>query len=214
MLLSQVSWHVPSISWFRLSEVRKVCILEIFNLFLRRAAIKSLVKFNKTWYLSQSLPALVDNKRVCWAWRMLVKFFRVYTYLWGTFNLGFTKMTKFYTFGHISQCRWGWRGKTLIKLTRYLVMVPQKKRDQFADPCAGKLIFSRKTLGCSIDWTPEHRCNSRASNCRVLHGLGYFKTKGKSVWSRSVEEQGISDIFPDSFWGRIFGRDQLHCGNK
>ena len=29
--------------------------------------------------------------------------------------------------------------------------------------------------------SPEYRCNSRASNCRVLHGLGYFKTKGKSV---------------------------------
>ena len=29
--------------------------------------------------------------------------------------------------------------------------------------------------------SPEYRCNSRASNCRVLHGHGYFKRKGKSV---------------------------------
>ena len=41
-----------------------------------------------------------------------VKLFRVYTYLWGTFNLGFAKMTKFDTFGHKSPCRWG---KKLIK---------------------------------------------------------------------------------------------------
>ena len=27
---------------------------------------------------------------------------------------------------------------------------------------------------------PEYRCNSRASNCCVLHGLGYFTTKGKN----------------------------------
>ena len=118
--------------------------------------------------MSQSLPALVDNKRVCWAWRMLVKFFRVYTYLWGTFNLGFTKMTKFYTFGHISQCRWGWRGKTLIKLTRYLVMVPQKKRDQFADPCAGKLIFSRKTLGLIGHMNICWKKNEKISLCDVI----------------------------------------------
>ena len=32
-----------------------------------------------------------------------------------------------------------------------------KKNDQFAGPCAGKLIFPRKTLGCSVDWTPEHK---------------------------------------------------------
>ena len=32
---------------------------------------------------------------------------------------------------------------------------PTKKIDQFADPCAGQLFFSRKTLGCLIDWTLE-----------------------------------------------------------
>ena len=87
---------------------------------------------------------------------MLVKFFRVYTYLWGTFNLGFAKMTKFDTFGHISPCRWGRRGKKLIKPEYILGQGPTKKNDQFADLCAVKLIFSRKTLGCSIDLTPEH----------------------------------------------------------
>ena len=66
-------------------------------------------------------------------------------------------MTTFDTFGHISPCRWGRRGKKLIKPEYILGQGPTKKKiDQFADPCAVKLIFSRKTLGCSIDWTPEH----------------------------------------------------------
>ena len=51
-------------------------------------------------------------------------------------------MTKFDTFGHISPCRWGRRGKKLIKPEYILGQGPtQKKIDQFADPCAGKLIF-------------------------------------------------------------------------
>ena len=29
---------------------------------------------------------------------------------------------------------------------------------------------------------PEYRCNSRATNCRALHGHGYFKWKGKKVY--------------------------------
>ena len=77
--------------------------------------------------------------------------------MWGTFNLGFAKMTKFDTFDHISPCRWGRRGKKLIKPEYILGQGPTKKIDQFSDPCAGELIFSRTTLGCSIDWTPEHR---------------------------------------------------------
>ena len=33
----------------------------------------------------------------------------------------------------------------------------EEKNYQFADPCEGNLFFfSHKTLGCSIDWTPEH----------------------------------------------------------
>ena len=65
-------------------------------------------------------------------------------------------MTKFDTFGHISPCRLGRRGKKLFKPEYISGQGPtQKKIDQFADPCAGKLIFSHKTLACSIDWTPE-----------------------------------------------------------
>ena len=56
-----------------------------------------------------------------------VKFFRVYTYLWGTFNLGFAKMTKFDTFGHISPYRWGRRGKQLIKPEYIFGQGPTKK---------------------------------------------------------------------------------------
>ena len=48
--------------------------------------------------------------------------------------------------------------KNLSNLNIYWVRDPHKKIEQFADPCAGKLIFSHKTLGCSIDWTPEHIC--------------------------------------------------------
>ena len=73
-------------------------------------------------------------------------------------------MTKFYTFGHISACRWGRRGKKLIKPEYILGQGPTKKFDQFEDPCAVKLIFSRKTLGCSVDWTPEHIYKVRIGN--------------------------------------------------
>ena len=60
-------------------------------------------------------------------------------------------MTKFDTFDHISPCRWGRRGKKLIKPEYILGQGPTKKNEQFADPCAGQLFFSRKTLGCLID---------------------------------------------------------------
>ena len=63
-------------------------------------------------------------------------------------------MTKFDTFGHISTCRWGRRGKKLIKPEYKLGQGPKNKNYQFAAQCAGKLIVSRKTLGGSIDWTP------------------------------------------------------------
>ena len=49
------------------------------------------------------------------------------TYLWSTFNFGFAKMTKFDTFGHISPCRWGRRGKKLIKPEYILGQGPTQK---------------------------------------------------------------------------------------
>ena len=65
-------------------------------------------------------------------------------------------MTKFETFGHISQCSYV-GGVGGAKEPEYILgQGLTKKIDQCADPCAGELIFSHKTLGCSIDWTPEH----------------------------------------------------------
>ena len=94
------------------------------------------------------LPYMCRNSQKNLGQNPNVKFFRVYTYLWGTFNLGFAKMTKFDTFGHISPCRWGRRGKKLIKPEYILGQGPTQKRiEQFADPCAGKLIFFTQNIG-------------------------------------------------------------------
>ena len=84
-------------------------------------------------------------------------------------------MTKFDTFGHISPCRWGRRGKKLFKPEYISGQGPtQKKIDQFADPCAGKLIFSCETLGYSIDWTPEHVFYMKYARLALL-SLNLFK---------------------------------------
>ena len=38
---------------------------------------------------------------------------------------------------------------------------------------------------------PEYRCNSRATNCRALHGHGYFKHKGKKVYESDALKNEI-----------------------
>ena len=81
-----------------------------------------------------------------------VKFFRVYTYLWGTFNLGFAKMTKFDTFGHISPCRWGRRGKKLIKPEYILGQGPTKKKNwSIWRPVCSEINFFTQNIGM-FDW--------------------------------------------------------------
>ena len=80
-----------------------------------------------------------------------VKFFRVYTYLWGTFNLGFAKMTKFDTFGHISPCRWGRRGKKLIKPEYILGQGPTQKNWAICRPVCREINFFTQNIGM-FDW--------------------------------------------------------------
>ena len=78
--------------------------------------------------------------------------------------------------------------KNLSTLNIYWVRVPQKEIDQFGDPSAGKLICSRKTFGCSIDWTPELRLIASIDSCQFKPGrlqTAQRRPGGRtSSWSR------------------------------
>ena len=70
---------------------------------------------------------------------------------------------------HISPCRLGRNGKKLFKPEYISGQGPtQKKIDQFADPCAGKLIFSRKTLGLIGHMNICWKKNEKISLCDVI----------------------------------------------
>ena len=87
------------------------------------------------------LPYMCRNSQKKLGQKPNVKFFRVYTYLWGTFNLGFAKMTKFDTFGRISPCRWGRRGKKLST----------KKNWSICRPVCREINFFTQNIGM-FDW--------------------------------------------------------------